>query len=739
MADLRIVDAPEIPTENITGEEKLPTGGSGNYSITLDSIADYTKTKKDLVDTATVDGQLTLKANKVDVYTKSETYTKQESSDLVNNSISTALTPLNTSLDLVKRGIANRYDSSLNYNSGELVVLVNGDIVKSTIDGNVNDPNVDMYGWFLIGSDSITTSESISDLDSIATWNGRCVFVDNVGTYKYVDSVWEFQENALTIFDTSIDLAQQITDALNNSYGTNTIIIKSGSYFVNSSQPQTRLNQFTSVIFCGGVSVDVRAPSPLINIHINRNYFQFVGNGVAVDTSWTENENSAACLQLEDFSLAKSAEVSGLSLGLNSKSKYQFGIKGVGLNLPIFKDNILNSHMYGFYMTSQDTQNTSSHAMGQQFRDNIVYCPFAYVFENNGVLSCEGWTISGGEVIGDTFLQVINNRGASYSIAGRVADIHTNVYRFCNIEAMNRIFVDNVDIQLKIGVTQKYKGVFEFAGVQGFNIGNYTITKVLNSGAVNSATPPIFAYLSSANNLINAFHIIGEGIVWLTGATSELVYLESDSVLSGTVSLSEFKGDHSGRLITQGFESKLYVSKSMSLNTIRVNYGYAGYGSASFNVSTGVLTLGQKPLFGEIYKITPVIVPDGSVINKIVTNPVMGEVFQIIFDASNITISHNANLLCHRSSSFVISNEALIVKSLNFDQSQILMRGYQTPVTTSTTTSALTSISNNINASQKYLGREVYNTTNGKFMKATGSTAGSKWISTDGSTTITPV
>lgn len=58
MADLRIVDAPEIPTENITGEEKLPTGGSGNYSITLDSVADYTKTKKDLADNTSVDGKV---------------------------------------------------------------------------------------------------------------------------------------------------------------------------------------------------------------------------------------------------------------------------------------------------------------------------------------------------------------------------------------------------------------------------------------------------------------------------------------------------------------------------------------------------------------------------------------------------------------------------------------------------------------------------------------------------------
>lgn len=212
MADLRIVDAPEIPTENITGEEKLPTGGNGNYSISLDSLADYTKTKKDLADNTSVDGkvngvrqeldahiedllnphqvtkgqvglgnvdntadadkpvsnstqaaiisafapkadktyvdtQLTLKANKADVYTKSETYTKQESSDLVSSSISTALNPVNSSLDLAKRGVVNRYDYSLTYNIGERVVLTNGDIVKSTISGNTNDPNVNMTGW----------------------------------------------------------------------------------------------------------------------------------------------------------------------------------------------------------------------------------------------------------------------------------------------------------------------------------------------------------------------------------------------------------------------------------------------------------------------------------------------------------------------------------------------------------------------------------------------------------------
>lgn len=63
--------------------------------------------------------------------------------------------------DAVKRGIANRYDSSLTYNMGERVILTNGGIVKSTIDGNTNNPNVDMTGWEY---SSLTPSNNLSDV-----------------------------------------------------------------------------------------------------------------------------------------------------------------------------------------------------------------------------------------------------------------------------------------------------------------------------------------------------------------------------------------------------------------------------------------------------------------------------------------------------------------------------------------------------------------------------------------------
>lgn len=58
--------------------------------------------------------------------------------------------------------------------------------------------------------------------------------------------------------------------------------------------------------------------------------------------------------------------------------------------------------------------------------------------------------------------------------------------------------------------------------------------------------------------------------------------------------------------------------------------------------------------------------------------------------------------------------------------------------TSEVSTTYLSQKSDAINTQNKYLGRDVYNPTIGKFMKATGSSATSTWVSYDGATTITP-
>ena len=59
--------------------------------------------------------------------------------------------------------------------------------------------------------------------------------------------------------------------------------------------------------------------------------------------------------------------------------------------------------------------------------------------------------------------------------------------------------------------------------------------------------------------------------------------------------------------------------------------------------------------------------------------------------------------------------------------------------TRSFTTAELSSSSNTVNSfARKWLGCEVYNTSISKFMKSTGSAPTSRWVSSDGVTTITP-
>lgn len=65
MADLRIADAPEIALENITGNEKVPTGGYGNSAVTVSNIGQFAKTALSLATETYVSNAVGQKENKI--------------------------------------------------------------------------------------------------------------------------------------------------------------------------------------------------------------------------------------------------------------------------------------------------------------------------------------------------------------------------------------------------------------------------------------------------------------------------------------------------------------------------------------------------------------------------------------------------------------------------------------------------------------------------------------------------
>lgn len=95
-------------------------------------------------------------------------------------------------------GGAKWWDKPLGYGIGATVKLDNGDIVKSTIDGNENDPNVDMTGWEYNETKFIS---NISELPPIKKYDGARVFDTQTQTYLVYDSAKSNINDGVITFD----------------------------------------------------------------------------------------------------------------------------------------------------------------------------------------------------------------------------------------------------------------------------------------------------------------------------------------------------------------------------------------------------------------------------------------------------------------------------------------------------------------------------------------------------------
>lgn len=240
MADLRIVDAPLLST--VKGTEKIPTGGEGNFSVSVNQVADFAKLKwflatEEYVDNAVGNVQADLNLHKnnssnphgvtkvqvglgnvdntadldkpVSNATQSAIITansgkadksyvdSQDQLKADKNTVEASLLLKADKIDLKASKIssdggqnqqeindfggAKWYAKVGGYKLGATVKLENGDIVKSTIPNNTNDPNVDMTGWELDTiKNAVTTVATIADMLAITNAkDGTCVYVES--------------------------------------------------------------------------------------------------------------------------------------------------------------------------------------------------------------------------------------------------------------------------------------------------------------------------------------------------------------------------------------------------------------------------------------------------------------------------------------------------------------------------------------------------------------------------------
>ncbi len=597
---------------------------------------------------------------------------------------------------------------------------------------------------------TVTTIDKLEKITNLDTWEGRTVDTKDAGLFYYNNNSWIpsplnnsilLTQKYCLISGFSETMKSCLTYANQNKIGT--IIVAQGDYELDKTVEYT-LTSAVRIVFMPNTIINNNIGETVFKLNINQKHLEVLGNSAQFPLNINPTKQIAV-FDLTDYTLNKSCTISGIRTGDATPFRYDYGIRGLGLNLPIFESNLLKCKT-GIFLQSINTEDaTYTHAMGAQLRDNIIYSTTALHIVNQGVLTCEGWTVSGGEIIAETAFivedQTLNN---SYSIVGRISDIHVNAKRFCHFESLNRIKISNVDYQAKVTSDNTYKAMFEFSGCQGVQTDGLSISRVFDSNATIEHQTPVFGLLTPKSSKANAHIIIDEMICWLATASKELVFIESSAAAS-TVYLNAFAGGpYANRLISAGYEAFLNADQNIIKTELFVNYGYCQSTDATFDPATGILTLGTKARFGSFYHIYTAVVPNGSIINQIKTQNVRGLDYTLFFEASDLTINHNANLLCPNSSPLYFKNSAIsvICKSINADRTRLIATSFNQMMiqerTEPTTTNALSSLNNLINTKNKYLGKEVYNSTSSTFMKAVGSNPSDNWVSLNGSVIITP-
>lgn len=526
--------------------------------------------------------------------------------------------------------------------------LTNGDIVKSTISGNTNDPNVDMTGW-------VNKEKEQDIINSLTASEG----INILSVYGGVND-----------FGAALELAfakAMTTDCRK-------IIIPDGVYSAKTTADLALASNFT-LQFSGNTTINADNRVDVINVTQGIYTLNILGNGASIYPNWSTGTNDVVAIRLDSQTLGKSLLANGINVSEKDGKKFTNGINAVGLNYSRIVDCIIQAA--NPIVNASALSGTSTHAMGTEVDNCKLHADdTAVTLINNGELGCEGWKFKGGEYFGKTGLKVIDNLdSASYFPPLLLVDgVHMNAQRFFSLSGISKIKIANCNLQSQVTANSEFKGLIEFDGVQVFDIDETTdFSQAATTGTIPADSLPVYYLRQSLKGRASAFLEFGVKNYWLN-QTAPLIDFDSSAQIYGKVNFSAINTNaFSGQIVSTNNSSKVSISLDTVLKNNQTGEGLTFSDDITFDSATGVLNLNNAPIIGQVYQLPTSILPDGSTINQIKVTDSIGKEFTIIVDASNVTINHSANLYTPIGvSNKLIYGSVLRVLSYNSDLCRIL-------------------------------------------------------------------
>ena len=578
--------------------------------------------------------------------------------------------------ELLKQYAALPYESKTGvYALNERVQLENGDIVRSTIASNVNNPNENMTGWRF----NDNTVESIADLPAIQNpKDGQVVFVKSYhngfgkgrGDFEYNSTKSNINDGVITFngwvrlhngvitledagYNNDSDYGVLLEKTCNVALSRNDIEkvrVTTGTYNCYSSANVT-LNKNLTIEYDCNTTINVHNQ---VDVHIfNHNQYELtvIGNNVVFSAVWQEFDPTVTTtvFALRSLTFSKSLTMSNVQLLLNGKTYdtgFTHAIKAIGLNYSLLDGCLFQAKQPVFCESNPD----SHRSMGTQLLNCfLMSSDSSVVLKNNGVLACEGWVFKGGEYLSNTDgITVIDNTLYNTYLPPllHVIGVHIACRRFFNLTGISRVIVSGCDLQASVSKNLDYNALIELEGVQFFFIGGGTvISQTPESGAsVPLDAKSVLHIRANARGKQNANVTIGDVQFWLYQSAPMVSFAEGHNFIR-KVKVEAFNyGSFLGKVVDSGFAEYVSVGDDTPLENSMLVDGLVE-GSCLFNSTNGVLTLDKAPSTGNYYIVPTNIVPNGSTINQIIVNAEhLGREFVLRFIGSNLTFNHTTKL-----------------------------------------------------------------------------------------------